>query len=57
AFHGETVRLAAGWNGGVVMLGLRTSQFGKRRFSEWIDFLHACAAEKDVVVYANEAAA
>ena len=57
AFQGETVRLAMGLNGGVVMLGLRTSQMGKRRFSEWLDFLHATAALRGVVVYADEAAA
>jgi len=57
AFQGETVRLAMGLNGGVVMLGLRTSQMGKRRFSEWLDFLHATAALRGVVVYADEVAA
>jgi len=57
AFQGETVRLAMGLNGGVVMLGLRTSQMGKRRFSEWLDFLHATAALRGVVVYADEATA
>ena len=56
AFQGETVRLAMGLNGGVVMLGLRTSQMGKRRFSEWLEFLHATAALRGVVVYADEAA-
>lgn len=57
AFQGETVRLAMGLNGGVVMLGLRTSQMGKRRFSEWLDFLNATAALRGVVVYADEAEA
>lgn len=57
AFQGETVRLAMGLNGGVVMLGLRTSQMGKRRFSEWLDFLNATAALRGVTVYADEAAA
>lgn len=51
AFQGETVRLAMGMNGGVVMLGLRTSKMGKRRFSEWIEFLKATAALRGVVVY------
>ena len=37
--------------GGVVMLGKRTSKFGKKKFSEWIEFLHAEAAEQGVVVY------
>lgn len=57
AFQGETVRLAMGLNGGVVMLGLRTSQMGKRRFSEWLYFLNATAALRGVTVYADEAAA
>ena len=54
AFQGETVRLAQGLNGGIVMLGLRTSQMGKRRFSEWLDFLNATATLRGVVVYADE---
>lgn len=48
AFQGETVRLAMGLNGGVVMLGLRTSEFGKKRFGEWLEFLHATAAMRGV---------
>lgn len=48
AFRQEQVRLAAGLNGGVVMLGARTSKMGKARFSEWLDFLHAVAAERGV---------
>ncbi|GAC1456139.1 MAG: hypothetical protein PVSMB10_14110 [Pseudarthrobacter sp.] len=35
----------------VVMLGLRTSQMGKRRFSEWLEFLIATAAMRGVQVY------
>ena len=50
AFRGETVRLAMGLNGGVVMLGLRTSQMGKRRFSEWLSFLQATADLRGVVL-------
>src|SRR3990167_736774 len=49
AFEKETrPRLAAGMDGGVVMLGRRTSQYGKKRFSEWLDFLHATAVEMGV---------
>lgn len=54
AFQGETVRLAMGMNGGVVMLGLRTSKMGKKRFSEWLEFLKATAALRGVTVYADE---
>ena len=46
------VLIASGWTpgllGGVLMLGLRTSQFGVRKMSEFIDFLHATAAARDV---------
>jgi hypothetical protein len=48
AFHGETLRLAMGLNGGVVMLGRRTSRFTKAQFSEWIEFLYATAAQRGV---------
>ena len=50
AFQGETVRLAMGLNGGVVMLGLRTSRMGKQRFSEWLSFLQATADLRGVVL-------
>ena len=48
AFRGETVRLAMGLNGGVVMLGQRTSKFSKSEFSSWIEFLYATAADRGV---------
>ncbi len=48
AFQGEAVRLAMGLNGGVVLLGQRTSTFSKAKFSDWIDFLYATAALRDV---------
>lgn len=48
AFNEETIRLAMGLNGGVVMLGLRTSKMSKQRFSEWLDFLHATAVARGV---------
>jgi hypothetical protein len=52
AFKRETVRLAMAFDGpGVVMLGQRTSKFLKPKFSEWLEFLHAAAALKGVVVY------
>lgn len=52
AFEGETnPQLAMGLNGGVVMLGKRTSKFGKKRFSEWLEFLHAVAVDRGVQVY------
>jgi len=48
AFEKENVRLAQGLDGGVVMLGGRTSKFGKKKFSDWLDFLNAAAVELDV---------
>lgn len=56
AFQGETVRLAFGLSGGVVMLGLRTSKMSNGRFSEWLKFLKATAAMRDVTVYEMEPA-
>lgn len=51
AFEKETrPRLALGLDGGVVMLGRRTSNYGKKRFSEWLDFLNAAAVELGVDV-------
>ncbi|HYF37582.1 MAG TPA: recombination protein NinB [Prosthecobacter sp.] len=55
AFERESVRLAMAIDGpGVVMLGTRTSQMGKRKFSEWLEFLHATATARGVVVYEDE---
>jgi hypothetical protein len=51
AFQNETARLAMGLNGGVVLLGMRTSQMGKRRFSEWLEFLLSVAADRGVVLH------
>ena len=56
AFRGEQARLAMGLDGGVVMLGQRTSKFGKKEFSDWLEFLHATAADRGVVVYEAETA-
>lgn len=56
AFTGTQARLAAGLDGGVVMLGLRTSKMGKRAFSDFLEFLHATAADRGVTVYQEAAA-
>jgi hypothetical protein len=55
AFRKEQ-RIAQGIDGGFVMLGQRTSRFTKREFSDWLEFLHATAAVRGVVVSAEEAA-
>lgn len=50
AFDREEVRIAQGLDGGMVLLGHRTSQFGKRKFSAWLEFLHAASAQHGVVI-------
>ncbi len=51
AFRQELARVAPGLDGGMVLLGARTSKFSKREFSDWLEFLHAAAAARGVVVY------
>ena len=55
AFEGEiTPRIAKGWDGGVVMLGRRTSKYGKKKFSVWMEWLIAAATLKGIKpVYKN----
>jgi hypothetical protein len=50
AFKQERIRLAEGVFGGSVMVGLRTSQMGKREFSEWLDFLKWFCADRGVAL-------
>lgn len=51
AFEGEAGRMAVGMDGtGFVMLGTHTSKYGKRKFSEFIEFLNAFAARHDVKI-------
>ena len=50
AFRRETVRVAMGLDGGMVMLGSRTSKFKKQEFSEYLEFLNATAALRGVVL-------
>ena len=49
AFKRETVRLAQGLDGGVVMLGAKTSAMSKPTFSEWLEFLNATAAQRGLM--------
>lgn len=53
AFKNETSRLAMGLNGGVVMLGMRTREMTKKQFSDWLEFLHHVAADREVDVTPN----
>ena len=48
AFRSESVRIAMGLSGGVVMLGQRTSRFSKSEFAKWVEFLYATAADREV---------
>jgi hypothetical protein len=50
ALRNETGRLAMGLNGGVVMLGARTSKMSKREFSDLLEFIQAVAAERQVKI-------
>lgn len=56
AFKRETVRVAMGLDGGMVMLGSRTSEFSKSRFGEWLEFLHATAVDREIELNYREAA-
>ena len=48
AFRRDSVRVAMGMDGGMVMLGSRTSKFSKAQFGEWLEFLHATAADRGI---------
>ena len=54
AFFQQQPRVAMGLSGGMVLLGQRTSKFSKRTFSDWLEFLHATAIERGVVVYPED---
>lgn len=45
AFEQDTGRMALGLNGGIVLLGRRTREYGKKKFSEWLDFLNSVLAK------------
>ena len=55
ALEGETMpKTAQGWDGGVVMLGRRTSKYGKKKFSVWMEWLIEAATLKGIKpVYKN----
>lgn len=50
AFRRETGRIAQGLDGGMVLLGARTREFGKKEFSDFLEFIHAAAAERGVAL-------
>lgn len=45
----ENCDFVPGINGGLVMIGARTSRYSKQRFSELIEYIYAFGAEKNVV--------
>lgn len=57
AFRQDMARVAQGINGGMVLLGARTSKFSRQEFSDFLEFLHSVAADRGVVVYTDEVAA
>jgi hypothetical protein len=50
AFRQEGNRVAQGLDGGLVFLGMRTSKMGKKEFSEYLEFLHATAVLRGIVL-------
>ena len=50
AYKQETVKLAIGLNGGLVMLGKRTREFKRAEWSEWMAFLESVAADRGVKI-------
>ncbi len=50
AFEQETQRVAMGLNGGMVLLGKRTSKFGRKKFADFITFIQATAADRGVEI-------
>ena len=46
--HKEELARVANYRGCVVILGKRTSKFGKGEFSEWLDWLNAAAVEDEI---------
>jgi hypothetical protein len=54
-FEGETrPRISPSFDGsGMVMLGRRTSRYGKKRFSEWLDWLNAASYHAGIKIPAS----
>ena len=49
AFQRESVRVAQGLDGGMVMLGARTSQYSRKKMGEFIEFVHAEGSQRGVI--------
>jgi hypothetical protein len=48
AYRNDAHRIAQGLNGGMVILGMKTSQMGKREFAEFIEFIQSVAVDRGV---------
>jgi hypothetical protein len=48
AFRNEQHRIAQGLNGGMVILGMRTSRMRKTEFSQFLEFVNATAVDRGV---------
>jgi len=57
AFRREQNRVAMGVDGGMVILGLRTSKMGKREFGEFLEFVQSVAVERGVSLEPDEVSA
>ena len=51
AFKRESQRVAMGLDGGMVMLGMRTSKMKKAEFSEFLEFVFSVAVDRGVVIH------
>lgn len=54
AVHKADMRVAV-FDGRMILLGQRTKNFSKQEFSDWLEFLHATAAQMDVDLHYMEA--
>lgn len=50
AYKRETTRVAMGLDGGMVMLGMRTSRMTKPQFAEFLEFVMSVAADRGVEI-------
>lgn len=55
AFKNQANRIATGLDGGVVILGSRTSKMTKPEFYDFLEFIHATAADIGVELFAEAA--
>ena len=54
AYRRESQRVAMGLDGGMVLLGMRTSTMSKAEFSEFLEFVMATAADRGLNIERRE---